>query len=275
MIEGPFVSLDQAALARTAADLEPDYLAPFSAIAAAALRPLPRCNVVVFGSWGGIELDFLSTAVPGATIRGFENSEAGSRGAVQRVSALNLGAAYEELMALPTSLPSSRFTHAISVHPSCRQAAFQPLLLEMVRLAAPTGQIIVALPMRGSFVEVFDLIREFGQKFDLPEVHEAADVAALARPNPEQLQTMATSAGLVDVEVDVEMLGIPFPSGREFVEHPLFDLVVGPDIRRNLDLDPTLARQVIAYVRDATLRYWSDGPFDLTVNVGCIVGKRA
>jgi hypothetical protein len=30
----------------------------------------------------------------------------------------------------------------------------------------------------------------------------------------------------------------------------------------------------LAYVRQAIDKYWSDGPFELTVNVGCATGRK-
>lgn len=275
LADARFVSLNPDALDRAAMQLEPDYLLHFAQATASVVQPVQRCNVVVFGSWGGLELDFLANLMAGATIRGFESSEAAARAAVQRVSALNLGAAYEQLLALPTSLPDSRFTHAIAVHPTCKQSALKTLLAEMVRLTVPKGQVIVSLPLRGSFVEFFDLLREFAQKFDLPEVSKAANAASQAKPNPEELHGLLSSLGLTDVDVDVQMLNIPFPIGRQFLEHSLMDLVVVEDATRNLDLDPTLLEQALTYVKEAVSKYWSDGRFDLTVNVGCAWGARS
>jgi hypothetical protein len=63
-------------------------------------------------------------------------------------------------------------------------------LNECARLLAPDGQALVAVPMDGSFQEVFDLLREFALKY------EADDFArAVERPTMDVLGAELRQAG--------------------------------------------------------------------------------
>lgn len=52
--------------------------------------------------------------------------------------------------------PSGAFSHALAVHPRMHVAARLRLFEELARILAPFGQALIALPLRGSFVELSD-----------------------------------------------------------------------------------------------------------------------
>jgi len=80
--------------------------------------------------------------------------------------------------------------------------------------------------------------------------------------------------GFHDVDVSLELLSVPFESGREFVSHPLLALVVGPDVANALALPKDSFDPALAYVEEAIGKYWSEGPFELAVNLGCVSAKK-
>ena len=176
---------------------------------------------------------------------------------------------------MPTQLPANQFTHALSVHPICNRLGRRDLLAEMCRVLVPGGQAVIALPLRGSFPEIGDMIREYALRSDLAKLNEAVDIATTSRPTPETITEELEFAGLTDVEVDVQLLSLPFASGREFVEHAVFDLVVAPELRASLDVAPAVVNDALAYARAAVQKYWSEGSFELTVNIGCASGRKA
>jgi hypothetical protein len=86
-------------------------------------------------------------------------------------------------------------------------------------------------------------------------------------------------AGSQYVDVEVRTHTLKFRSGRDFFEDPVVRLLILPEVRFNLGLpaegdkgDPYEAP--MAYIREAIDKYWSDGAFELTVNVGCASGRR-
>jgi hypothetical protein len=47
-------------------------------------------------------------------------------------------------------------------------------------------------------------------------------------------------------------------------------LVVGRDVAAALGLPRDAVDPALAYVEDAIGKYWSEGPFELAVNLGCV-----
>jgi hypothetical protein len=138
----------------------------------------------------------------------------------------------------------------------------------------PGGQALLALPVRGSFPELNDMLREFALRQDLPNLSKAVDVSAQRRPTIETISEEFENAGLTEVDVDVQLIAVSFNNGREFLEDPIARLMVMPDMRVQLQGEPTIIEPAIQYVHEAIMKYWSEGVFELTVNVGCASGRR-
>jgi hypothetical protein len=77
----------------------------------------------------------------------------------------------------------------------------------------------------------------------------------------------------VDVDVGVELVGVAFENGRDFLEDPISRLVVGPDVRLSLPVDAGVD-DAMMYVADAISKYWSEIQFDLEVNIGCVSARK-
>lgn len=250
----------------------PRYLAPFVSIATQMLVPSAPASVIVIGSRAGVETSLIAERLPDASLKGLEVSEASMHRASSRQ--VPVASSFEVLRGPPTKLPDRGFTHALAVHPMCVRATRRELLVDMRRLLVAGGQGVLALPLRGSFPEIVDMIREYALQRDLPKLAEAVEIGATNRPTPETISDELEAAGFDDVEVDVQLLGVRFESGREFVHHPVFELMVAPDTRAALDLAPAVALDALAYARAAILKYWSEGEFELTVNIAAASGRR-
>jgi SAM-dependent methyltransferase len=180
---------------------------------------------------------------------------------------------YEVLLGYPTDLMSQSFTHGISLHPSVVLEDRQALIAEMARLILPQGQVLLSMPMRGSFQEIIDLLREYSLKFDLGDMGKATEIASVARPTVEALTEELQSAGFEEIDVDLRPVSLAFQSGRDLMEDPIMRLLVLPEIWATLGV-PDIASPM-AYVEEAINRYWSEEAFELTVNVGCASGRRS
>ncbi len=173
---------------------------------------------------------------------------------------------------LPVPLTAGAFSHGYSLHPFVVPDERKRLFAELARLVAPRGQMLVAMPMRGSFVEIVDLLREYALKHEAGEASKAAEAAVLLRPTVEELKKEAEAAGFDFVEVELRPTALSFKNGRDFFEDPVTRLLLLPELAMSLPSDATAA--ALDYVRDAIDRYWSDGDFTLTVVVGCVSGRR-
>jgi hypothetical protein len=127
------------------------------------------------------------------------------------------------------------------------------------------------LPLRGSFDEVFDLLRECALKNELAELTNVLDSTLKHRPTDDALGRELERAGFEYVDVDLRLRTLRFASSRDFFEDAVARLLVLPEVRADLGLE---IEEPLAYVREAIGKYWSGTEFELTVNVGVVSGRR-
>jgi SAM-dependent methyltransferase len=241
----------------------------------ATVRPVARARVAHVNCRTGFPERLLATVLPGGELFGVDPSLSAVELAHTKAALLHdFRAHYLASMGLPTPLESEAFTHVVCINPLAPSAAERMALFsEARRLLVPEAQLVVGMALRGSFQEVFDLLREYAVKYDEAAVGEAADAAIGLRPTVETVTNEFEAAGFVDVDVDLVRTELEFQSGRDFFEDPITRLVVLPDVIAHLGLEgPTEAP--LAYVREAIDRYWSEATFGLTMQVGCVTGLR-
>lgn len=265
---------DDADVAALVADVLPKYFSFFVSLMVDRMILAPGAVVLTLGPAGSSIIDDVVERLPSAVIHAFEPSDAGVRAALERTSSLDVNIELGTLESLPIRRSDATFTHSLAVHPISAPSDRLLLIRELLRVLIPAGQLLFALPLRGSFPEIADMLREFSLKHDLPDLAEAIEIAALSRPTPETLSEELESAGFVDITVDVELLSVPFESGKDFAQHPLFRLVVAPHLISALGLPPERTTPALAYIETAVTKYWSEGQFDLTVNLGCASARR-
>ncbi len=252
----------------------PRYLSHFGDLAMEMIAEGEEAQIVHLHCRTGYPNRGVALKLPGSAIVGTDTSTAALEIArVKAASTPEMLADYrlvEEGMATP--LPSAAFSHALTLHPLANPEDRAQLFAEMARLLAPNGQALISLPLRGSFQEVIDLIREFAVKVDDHAAALAAETASQMRPTVEMAGAELERAGFDFVDVTLRPVTLSFQSGRDFFEDPIARLLILPELR--LDLGYPEADRAFAYVREAIDKYWSDGSFELTVNVACASGRR-
>lgn len=250
----------------------PGYLERFGELVLSMLLSTDGARVANIGCRTGYPDREICARVPNATVYGVDRSAAALELARHKAAAAAAAAQYLHAETLPTTLPAEAFSHVVSIYPVVGEEERGLLFSEMARLLYVGGQILVALPMRGSFQEIGDLFREYALKHDDGELGRAIDEAMASRPTVETLSDELEIHGLEDVDVELRQECLRFDNGRSLVEDPISRLLIIPEICRSLggrDL-----RRPIEYLREATDRYWSETSFELTVNVGCASARR-
>jgi SAM-dependent methyltransferase len=229
--------------------------------------------------------------LPNAHVHGCDVSEHAIALARAKAAALPKGRSgvelnYRVIDGLPLSFPEGAFSHAFTLHPLAAPSERKRLITELARIVAPHGQALLAMPLRGSFIEIADLLRECAIKHELVDLTNAVEAAVQLRPTDAGLSRELEEVGFEYVEVDVHTRKLRFEGGRGFFEDPITRLLLLPELCVNLALDrgsgKVLSRPPVpsdgppvdpwAYVRDAIDKYWSDTTFELTVNVGVVSG---
>jgi SAM-dependent methyltransferase len=270
---GPLLSADEADIFETS--VVPRYLAYFGSLAAEMLLPCEPARIAHLGCRTGYPDAVIADKVPHGSFVGVDASIHAIELALAKASLHDeMRATYQLADGQRSGLPDAAFTHAFAVHPICDTEGRSKLLDELRRVLLPGGQAILSIPLRGSFPELNDMIREFALRQDLSDLSKAVDNAAASRPTIETVSEEFEDAGLTEVDVDVQLIAVAFNNGREFLEDPIAKLMVFPDLRAILPMDDKVAAPCMKYIQEAISKYWSEGVFELTVNVGCASGRR-
>jgi SAM-dependent methyltransferase len=251
----------------------PRYLSLFGDLALEMMAESDEAQVVHLHCRTGYPDRGIALKLVGAHIVGLDGSQAALELARAKAATMpEMVSDYRVSEDLPSPLPASAFSHAVTLHPLGNPEDRGRVLAECARLLAPHGQALVAMPLRGSFQELADLLREYALKYDDHDVAAAIEQAVLVRPTVEMFGAEMEERGFDFVDVTLRPTTLAFQSGRDFFEDPITRLLILPEVRLNLDLDDM--EKPLAYVREAIDKYWSEGAFELTVNVGCATGRR-
>jgi SAM-dependent methyltransferase len=251
----------------------PRYLSLFGDLALEMMAESDEAQVVHLQCRTGYPDRGIAQKLPGAHNVGLDGSQAALELARAKAATMpEMVSDYRASDDLPTPLPASAFSHAVTLHPLGNPEDRGRVLAECARLLAPHGQALVAMPLRGSFQELADLLREYALKYDDHDVASAVEQAVLIRPTVEMFGAEMEERGFDFVDVTLRPTTLAFQSGRDFFEDPITRLLILPEVRLNLDLDDV--EKPLAYVREAIDKYWSEGTFELTINVGCATGRR-
>lgn len=251
----------------------PRYLSAFGAVALDMMLVGEGASVVHLGCRTGYPDQQLLAKSPNCRVVGIDASPMAIELAKNKAAAL-AGRKITYLLepGYPTSLPAASFSHALSLHPTVSKAERMPLFREMERLVYAGGQVLVAMPLRGSYQELGDLFREYCLKYDETEFAAAVELAMNGRPTIEEFSEELEAAGLTDIDIEVVSTELSFMGGRAFIEDPTTRLLIIPELDQALaafDLSSPLT-----YVCDAVDAYWAEQTFGLTVKIGCASARR-
>jgi SAM-dependent methyltransferase len=250
----------------------PRYLSLFAERLVAMIAAGPDARVCHLQCRTGYPDRLLLDRLPGAHVYGCDNSEHALELARAKAKTIpGFTSDYRVIDGQTTPFPAGAFSHAFSIHPLAAPPSRKRLLEELARIVAPHGQALVAMPLRGSFGEIADLLRECALKNELTELTSAVEAAVQLRPTDELFKRELERVGFEYVEVDVRTRTLRFDSGRRLFEDPATRLMLLPEFRVNLHMPDD---RPFTYVREAIDKYWSDSPFELTVNVGVVSGRR-
>lgn len=172
---------------------------------------------------------------------------------------------------LPTQLPDSAFSHAVSFYSLASHEDWSGLAAEAFRLLKPGGQFLLALPLRGSYHELLDLLREHSFASGDAALTDAVEALAAQRPNIELVTEMLEDMGFDDVDVSMHRMTLEYRDGQEFLNDPVTRLLFEPQLAA---LAPQAPQAALDYVRLALSRYWSDQAFELSLSLGYVSARR-
>jgi len=172
----------------------------------------------------------------------------------------------------PSSLEPDTFSHALSLYPLGTEPVRAELFAEMQRMLYARGQAIIAMPLRGSFQELIDLLCEYCLKHDDAELATRLEAGAALCPSEESLVYELEAQGFDEVQVGSRRAHMTFENGRAFIEDPTVRLLIVPDMMITAGLDSL--GNGLGYVREAIDKYWSESNFSLSINIGVASARK-
>ncbi len=145
-------------------------------------------------------------------------------------------------------------------------------LRDFARVAKRGGEVRCTLPLAGTFQEFHDLYREVLIKHDKHDALDRLDRHIARYPSIDRVERYMRAAGLAGV-TEVEEFTLLFKSSREFFFAPVIEY--GPlGEWKDIAGAGQEMQDVFWYIKEAIDAYFDGRPFQVTVNAGCIVGRK-
>lgn len=145
---------------------------------------------------------------------------------------------------------------------------------EFSRVTKAGGRVAVTMALNGTFVELYDLFREVLIKLDRQDAIDALDLYRARQPTMEQLEAMLDDAGLVDLKSEYDSFTILFKTSREFFFSPLIEYGPLADWKALAGKGQAM-QDVFWHLKGAIDTYYANRPFAVTVEAGCVRGRKA
>jgi ubiquinone/menaquinone biosynthesis C-methylase UbiE len=145
------------------------------------------------------------------------------------------------------------------------------VLADLARVARPGGQVVVTVPLRGTWAEPLDLFREVLVRLGRKDGLQALDAYLAAQPEGESMARALEAAGLERVEEELARWELLFRSGREFFYAPVIEH--GPLSRwKDIAGRGEAMQDVFLALKDAIDIYFAGHTFAASIFGGCFSG---
>ncbi len=251
----------------------PRYLGLFGDLALSMLLANGPIRVAHIACRTGFPDREIVAKVPGSVVVGIDANEPAIELARNKAAVVTDGTLdYRVATTFPTELRNAEYSHSLCLHPTVNAQQRGALFGELSRVLYSGGQALIAMPMRGSFIEMDDLFREYALRSDQGDFGKRIEASVEARPSLESLEEELEAAGLYDVDIEIRHTQLGFDSGRAFAEDPVTRLMLVPELEAMLGLEQLSTP--LRYAYDAIDKYWSEATFELTLNVGCASARK-
>jgi len=143
---------------------------------------------------------------------------------------------------------------------------------EFSRVTKPNGQVLFTLPLRGTWMEIFDIFREVLTKIDEYDILGRVDTYEKENfPEADEVKVWAENAGLQNITIETERFELLFKSAREFFYSPVVEF--GPlDDWKKFIPDRVLLKKVFKDIENSIDTLFKGMVFPVTVEAACISG---
>lgn len=262
-------------------EIYPLYGQRFAEMMLRAWRPAPRTAVLELGCGAGaVTAELLHRLDGESRIVALESSPALLDRARRAVGNEHAGRRvffrqHDAWARRPFKLPFADETQdTVLAHPVLAAAPDLPgAVRELVRITKPGGQVVVCLPLRGTWGELLDLLREVLVALGRTEAATALDTHVAAQPEGETVARALEEADLEGVEEELGRWELLFRSGREFFYAPVIEH--GPLPRwKEIAGQGDAMHEVFFALKEAIDTYYAGHTFAVGVFGGCFSARK-
>ena len=141
-------------------------------------------------------------------------------------------------------------------------------LAEMHRVLVPGGRLLLTTPLRGTYVEVFDMVEERARSQGDETLASRVREVAHRDPAPRALREAAERAGFVDVALERIDFKLSFANADALFSDRLLATIAFPE------WEEAFGREALDDVRQRLAAYFDRGALSLTVAAGRLVAHR-
>lgn len=165
------------------------------------------------------------------------------------------------------------FDAAVCLHGMVTTRQAREGLSELMRVVSSGSPVVVAVPVRTSFPEFYDLFDEALRACQLEDVLPRIDEMRDDLLTVPRIASIAEEYGLEDLEASRLDWGVDFEGGREYLYSPLIQESFFPHwvgAVRSAERE-----EVIRHIGEAIDTYWKDRRLETEVQAGLLVGRKA
>lgn len=146
-------------------------------------------------------------------------------------------------------------------------------IAELARVTAPGGQLLVTLPLQGTWSEFLDIYREVLTKHDRHDTIELLSDYESTLPDPDVALQWMEAAGLQDVDLVVDEFSLLFKSSREFFFAPVIEFGPLREWKRLAGKGQEM-QDIFWFIKESIDAYFGGRAFSVTVVAGCLSGRK-
>jgi ubiquinone/menaquinone biosynthesis C-methylase UbiE len=259
------------------AEVWPAYAEKFGAMLLDAVDVRPGARVVEVGcATGGLTAELARRFDAASRVTALEEAPflPHARARVEKAPEARGRVTFQASPAVPLPLPDASADVVVSNLAAGDFADPARAVKELARVAAPGAQVVLTLPLRGTWAEFLDIYRDVLLENGAPDSVTALEQYVASLPDGRAATAWMTAAGLGQVEITVERWEILFRSAREFFFAPIIEL--GPLSRwkriagRGEDM-----QDIFFFTKEAIDTYFKGTAFPVTIVGAAIKGWRA
>jgi SAM-dependent methyltransferase len=230
----------------------------------ASLRP--RSTVLVLdGGAGAFTSALLARLDEASRVVALERGPAFTERARARLAGATGSRVVLRAHATGTPLPFAEETFLSVLAPvSAPEAMSAAALADAARVVAPGGELVLASPIRGTWAELLDLLREALERNDRGEALRALDEHLAAEPDEASIRAALEGADLTLADVELVRWQLVFRTAREFFYAPIVEQGPLPRWKDIAGRGPMLQR-VFRDLKASIDTYYGGRPFGVTV----------